>query len=809
LVLLLALNGAAQAVDRTWNAAGNGSWETAGNWSPADVPNIQGERAVFSNNASARTVTWTTDFSNPGGIDGILVNSTQTGNLALSGTTHFRFNDGNPITSIQIDAGAGMFSLSTTGAIGLEQLANATANHHFVNNSSNAASLTAGGGMFRSGGGVGAVGVNVSGSGDWLFDTAMGSSIAVTRKSGAGTLTLTGANAYGTTEVNGGTVQIGNGGTTGTLGTGAVSIVSGASLVFDRSNTYSVANGISGAGNVTQDGGGTLTFSTNKTYTGTTTVNAGTLVADGTNSASGAIGTSTSIIVNNGGTISSGANSNGMFGSGHSGSKTLTINSGGLVTMTTGITQHLSNLVLDGGTLSATTANATFGNWILNYGLSTPGNGNTSTMSGGNLALTQVGGTVFNIGAGDTLNVSSVLEDTTFFTETALVKSGAGTMALSGANTYTSATNVNAGTLEVKKLADGALSSSIGAASLAAANLVLNGGTLKYTGTGPTDGTTDRLFTLGTGVSAGTLDASGGSGSPMVFTNNSSMATTGTGTRTLTLAGTNTDANTLAPNIGDGFGGATSLTKTGTGTWTLSGNNIYTGNTTVNLGTLSVTGSLANNGSDKVFVAADGNGDFATGTDTKISRARPAAAPYAGIGSSITSSLLTEADLLSGTNTSGSTKTLGMEWRDLASTVGEGNANEGYLISDVLNLTGIGSTKFVLQMNYPDFADDAARAAAGQLFLGWLDEANNAWLNAIEGNIGSNVGSFQGDGAWSGQFALGDWGADSTNNVVWAVLDHNSQFAVMSVPEPSTYALGLTGLAGLALVAWRRRKSSH
>src|SRR5207302_3244621 len=42
-------------------------------------------------------------------------------------------------------------------------------------------------------------------------------------KSGAGLLVLTGTNTYsGTTTISGGTVQIGNGAATGTLGTGAV-----------------------------------------------------------------------------------------------------------------------------------------------------------------------------------------------------------------------------------------------------------------------------------------------------------------------------------------------------------------------------------------------------------------------------------------------------------------------------------------------------------------------------------------------------------------------------------------------------------
>ena len=54
-----------------------------------------------------------------------------------------------------------------------------------------------------------------------------------------GTLTLTGANNYtGATTINAGTLQIGNGGTTGTLGSGNVTIASGATLEINRSNDY-------------------------------------------------------------------------------------------------------------------------------------------------------------------------------------------------------------------------------------------------------------------------------------------------------------------------------------------------------------------------------------------------------------------------------------------------------------------------------------------------------------------------------------------------------------------------------------------
>jgi len=72
---------------------------------------------------------------------------------------------------------------------------------------------------------------------------------------------------------------VGNGGTTGQLGSGAV--INNGSLVFNRSDAISVSNPISGNGSLTQAGFGSLTLSGAKTYTGNTFVNDGTLVLDG------------------------------------------------------------------------------------------------------------------------------------------------------------------------------------------------------------------------------------------------------------------------------------------------------------------------------------------------------------------------------------------------------------------------------------------------------------------------------------------------------------------------------------------------
>lgn len=137
--------------------------------------------------------------------------------------------------------------------------------------------------------------------------------------------------------------------------------------------------------------------------------------------------------------------------------------------------------------------------------------------------------------------------------------------------------------------------SNLGLSTNAGGNLVFNGGTLQYTGTGAS---TDRLFTLTT--NGGGLDASGSG--PLTFSNTGSVALSGTGARTLTLTGKNT--GTLGPSLADN-GGSTSLVKTGAGTWILTGTNNYSGGTTIAGGTLqlgnggtsgSITGNVTDNG---------------------------------------------------------------------------------------------------------------------------------------------------------------------------------------------------------------------
>lgn len=124
-------------------------------------------------------------------------------------------------------------------------------------------------------------------------------------KEGAGQLTLSGASTYtGATIISAGTLQIGNGGTSGSLSTSSA-ITNNATLVFNRSNTVAqgtdFASVIDGTGAVTQAGGGALVLTGANTYSGATTVSSGSIVANNT---SGSATGSGALVVNSGSVLS-------------------------------------------------------------------------------------------------------------------------------------------------------------------------------------------------------------------------------------------------------------------------------------------------------------------------------------------------------------------------------------------------------------------------------------------------------------------------------------------------------------------------
>jgi autotransporter-associated beta strand protein len=180
-----------------------------------------------------------------------------------------------------------------------------------------------------------------------------------------------------------------------------------------------------------------------------------------------------------------------------------------------------------------------------------------------------------------------------------LTANSGGTIILSGANTYTGPTTLGVGgnsganvTVKVgslNKVTGGNPSSNLGAPTTVANGTIGMGSlavpaTLIYTGPGETS---DRVINLA-GTTGGATIQNDGSGA---LTFSSAFTATGAGTKTLTLQGSYTaSANTISGAIvGSGVG----VAMAGAGTWKLAGANTYTGGTTVNAGTLEISGSVA------------------------------------------------------------------------------------------------------------------------------------------------------------------------------------------------------------------------
>src|SRR2546426_1142451 len=171
-----------------------------------------------------------------------------------------------------------------------------------------------------------------------------------------------------------------------------------------------------------------------------------------------------------------------------------------------------------------------------------------------------------------------------------LTKVGTGTMILSGANTYSGATTVSAGVLDVQN------NSSLGTA--AGATTVASGGALQVDGSGLL--IAEPVTLNGTGIAAGGALrqlANGNTWSGAITLGSAARINAAAGTLAVTGGITNAGFvltvggagnTTISSTAISGTGG---LTKDGAGTLTLSASNTYTGTTTVSAGTLLVNGS--------------------------------------------------------------------------------------------------------------------------------------------------------------------------------------------------------------------------
>lgn len=209
--------------------------------------------------------------------------------------------------------------------------------------------------------------------------------ITTVAKNDGGTWALTGNNTYtGNTVINDGILQIGAGGTTGSVASSSI-IVAGGTLAFARTDSLVLGSTISGAGNVVQQGAGTTALTAANTYTGGTRIIAGTLqLGDG--------GASGSLLgnVSNDGTFAFNRSDAYTFAGLVSGSGGLLQRGSGTTVLTgangyTGTTTVQNGTLLVNGDQSAATGQATVQSGAVLGGTGTLG-GNVNVDSGGALS---------------------------------------------------------------------------------------------------------------------------------------------------------------------------------------------------------------------------------------------------------------------------------------------------------------------------------------------------------------------------------------------------------------------------------------
>ncbi len=372
-------------------------------------------------------------------------------------------------------------------------------------------------------------------------------------KVGTGTFTMTGANTYvGETTITGGALQVGAGGASGNLGTGAVT--NNAALIFNRAGTSIETAPISGTGTVSKLGTG-LVGLTNPTHSGATTISDGILrITDAT-----AWNSDTTVA------------SPGVLEVANSGTGTVNFNrpvvgTGGLSKFGAGIVRLNNNATYTGPT------NVT--NGVLQFNDATSfASSAITTGAGGYFELNRTTGTQ---------TLTAPVSGAGGFT-----KSGNGELILGAALTNSGNTSVRAGSLVATAANQLSPTSTLTVGGSGAAVARLNG------------------FSQTIGGLAGSLDPTNarivnGSSTPATLTVN---LASGQSVFSGSLGGPGADENNLG------------LVKQGAGTLVLNGQSTHTGGLTISGGTVqlgastTLPASIAN-----VGIWLDGSDPAATGT---------------------------------------------------------------------------------------------------------------------------------------------------------------------------------------------------
>ena len=379
-----------------------------------------------------------------------------------------------------------------------------------------------------------------------------------------GLLVAAGNETFTNLILNGGTLQLGNGGSSGWVNLPSTFnvISNNTAVAFSRADNLSVGTVFTGDGSLIQNGPGVITLATNNSFNGDIVINGGTLRSGvaraGTNCCFGPVfnGNTRTVTINSGGLWD--LNIANLFGNhANISGPTLIVNSNGvarnsfLATAASG-NNALWNVTLNNGTLTSTygststvgngpngaSPNRTYGAWNLNGSVYSSGNSfitSTAPINGQSMLSGQSPGITGFVVTNGTLTVTVPLIDSDWGGGSAsgLTLTGNGTLVLSGV-----------------------------------ASLAYCGATNGFTG-------------------ATTVGDNGGSGTPLLRlvdnTSYSSAITLQNGGLELTNSG-----NWI---FGPTISGSGSLAKSGSGTVTLAnGGNSYNGPTAVNGGTLLVNG---------------------------------------------------------------------------------------------------------------------------------------------------------------------------------------------------------------------------
>jgi autotransporter-associated beta strand protein len=611
----------------------------------------------------------------------------------------------------------------TIGSNGSKTLTNATANLTVAfTGAVDIGSSTAGDVLF-------------TGPGSFTLNGALnstGSALRALTKSGDGTLTLNAASGYnGVTTLSLGTIALGANGTLGTNSvvindgtlavgtssstvkdltvnsggiTGTGTLTSANNFTFANTTTSTVSANLAGAAAVTQTGSSRVVLSGSNTFSGGLNLNSagsgvdvtraaalgtGTITAGSTNSKLG-LNTITSLTIANAVNTGSSNTATMAFTPGASGnSMTVSglISGSGIAKVSGGGDLYLNNsgntysggtevgtgriYVGSDGALGATTGAVNFGTTTNSVLAITS---NVSFNANRNFTMSAAAYTA-NIDTGaNAVTINGVISPIIGGTGGLLTKLGTGSLTLAGANTYSGATTISSGVLNIRNSAGlGTTANGTTVADLAALELQngisVGAEALTLNGTGVSSGgalrnisgnnTYGGLLTLG---SASRINSDSGT---LSLTNAGTVA----GAFALTVGGAgDTVLNSI---LGTSTG---TLTKDGTGKFTMGGANTFTGLTTVSGGTLAYgvanalsIGAVTVNGSGAVLDIATfsdtvgavtlttgsitGTTGVLTGTSFAMDGTGSASAILAGSGATLTKTGAGTTTTLSGANT--------------------------------------------------------------------------------------------------------------------------------------------------------------